>query len=140
MPDKVEELVRSGYARFSAGERDPTLEFWHADGIYVTAADDPDPGTLRGIEAVTKQFRQWVEACPDLIYEPLEVRTNGDRAFVWVRMSGHSGSSKIPVETELAHVWTVEDDKIRRIEEYVDRAGGLEAAGLSEQDAHAEGS
>jgi ketosteroid isomerase-like protein len=33
---------------------------------------------------------------------------------------------------ELAHVWTVEDGKIRRIEEYSDRSAGLEAAGLEE--------
>jgi ketosteroid isomerase-like protein len=31
---------------------------------------------------------------------------------------------------ELANVWTVEKGKIRRIEEFFDRAEGLEAAGL----------
>ena len=37
-------MVRVGYARFNEGERIPSLEFWHADGVYVNSADDPDPG------------------------------------------------------------------------------------------------
>jgi hypothetical protein len=33
---------------------------------------------------------------------------------------------------EMAHIATVEDGRLRRIEEYQQRADGLEAAGLSE--------
>jgi ketosteroid isomerase-like protein len=133
MADEVEELVRSGYAAFNAGsEREPTLDYWHADGVYVNDANDPDPGVHRGIEAVRKQYAQWVDAYPDLRVEPLEIRPNGNRAFVWVRFSGHGASSGVAIEMELAHVWTVEHGKIRRIEEYSDRALGLKAAGLTE--------
>jgi ketosteroid isomerase-like protein len=132
MPTGFDDLVRSAYARFNAGERTPTLEFWHADGVYVNDANDPDPSVHRGIEAIAKQYAQWVDAYPDLRVEPLEVRTNGDRAFVWVRFSGHGAGSGVPIAMELAHVWAVEDAKIRRIEEYADRAAGLRAAGLSE--------
>jgi uncharacterized protein len=131
MPDEIEELVRAGYARFNSGERFPTLEFWHVDGIYINDANDPDPGIHRGIDAVRGQYEQWVDAYPDLNVEPLEIRTNGDRAFVWVRFSGHGAGSGVPIEMELAHIWTVEDGKIRRIEEYSDRASGLAAAGLA---------
>jgi uncharacterized protein len=132
MRDDVEELVRSGYASFNAGARIPTLEFWHADGVYATDARDPDTAVRRGLDAVQKQYAEWVDAYPDLRVEPLEIRTNGDRAFVWVRFSGHGAGSGVPIEMELAHVWTVEGGKIRRIEEYSDRAEGLEAAGLAE--------
>jgi hypothetical protein len=33
---------------------------------------------------------------------------------------------------ELAHINTIEGGKLRRIEEYTDRADGIKAAGLSE--------
>jgi ketosteroid isomerase-like protein len=33
---------------------------------------------------------------------------------------------------ELAHVWTVQDGRIRRLEEYFDRAEALRAVGLGE--------
>lgn len=126
----LEEQVRIGYARFNEGARIPTLEFWHADGVYVNSADDPDPGTHEGIEAVQKQYARWVDAYPDLKVEPLEVRTSGNRAFAWVRFSGHGAGSGVPIEMELAHVWTVEDGKIRRIEEFSTREEGIAATGL----------
>ena len=121
------------------GQREPvdeqdlaSLEIWHPDGVYVNSASDPDPATHRGIEAVRKQIGRWVEAYPDLQVEPLEIQTNGDRAFVWVRFSGHGAESGVPIEMELAHVNTVEGGKLRRVEEYQERADGLAAAGLSE--------
>ena len=77
-----------------------------------------------------KQIWRWIEAYPDLRVEPLEIQTNGDRAFVWVRFSGHGAGSGVPIDMELAHVVTVEGGKFRSIEEYPERADGLEAAGL----------
>lgn len=96
MPEEsLEDFIRRGYARFNESEREPvdeeelaSLDFWHPDGVYVNDANDPDPGTHRGIDAVRKQIGKWVEAYPDLQVEPLEIQTNGDRAFVWVRFSG----------------------------------------------------
>jgi ketosteroid isomerase-like protein len=134
-----EDLIRGAYARFNRADREPSgerelasLDFWHPDGVYVNSADDPDPDVHRGIEAVREQIRRWVEAYPDLRVEPLEIQTNGDLAFVWVRFSGHGAGSGVPIDMELAHVVTVEGGKVRRIEEYTERTDGLEAAGLSE--------
>jgi ketosteroid isomerase-like protein len=59
--------------------------------------------------------------------------TNGDRAFVWARWWGHGAGSGVPIEMEMAQVWTVEDGKVRRIAEFFDRDEGLEAAGLRDR-------
>ena len=138
-PESVEDFIRRGYARFNQAERDPvdeqelaSLDIWHLDGVYVNSASDPDPAIHRGIEAVRRQIGRWVEAYPDLQVEPLEIQTNGDRAFVWVRFSGHGAESGVPLAMEIAHVNTVEGGKLHSIEEYQERAEGLEAAGLSE--------
>ena len=69
---------------------------------------------------------------PTYRWSRLEIQANGDRAFVWVRFSGHGAESGVPIDMELAHVNMVEGGKLRRIEEYQERADGLEAAGLSE--------
>jgi ketosteroid isomerase-like protein len=138
--ENVEEIVRAGYARFNAAERDPpngdelaSLDVWHPDGVYVNSASDPDPRVNRGIEAVRRQVGQWVESYPDLQVEPLEVQTNGNRAFLWVRFSGHGAASGVPIDMEMAHVVTIDEGgKTVRLEEYSERADGLEAAGLSE--------
>jgi ketosteroid isomerase-like protein len=139
MSEELEDLIRGTYAWFNRAERDPSgermlasLDFWHPDCVYVNSADDPDPDVHRGIEAVRRQIGRWVEAYPDLQVDPVEIQTNGDVAFVWVRFSGHGAGSGVPIDMELAHVVTVEAGKVRRVEEYTERADGLEAARLSE--------
>ena len=99
--ESVEDFVRRGYARFNQAEREPvdeeelaSLDIWHPNGVYVNSASDPDPAVHRGIDAVRKQIGRWVEAYPDLQVVPLEIQTNGDRAFVWVRFSGHGAESR----------------------------------------------
>jgi hypothetical protein len=92
--------------------------------------------TLTRIAASTRcgnSTRAGVEAYPDLRVEPLEIMTNGDRALVWASWRGHGAGSGVPIEMEMAQVWTVEDGKIRRIAEFSDRDEGLEAAGLRDR-------
>jgi ketosteroid isomerase-like protein len=137
--ESLEDFIRRGYARFNASEREPpdkeefaSFDIYHPDSVYVNDANDPDAGVHEGIEAVREQIGRWVEAYPDLRVEPLEIQTSGDRAFVWVRFSGHGAVSGVPIEMEIAHIVTVEGGKVRRVEEYSNRTDGLEAVGLSE--------
>jgi ketosteroid isomerase-like protein len=126
------DFVRDGYARFNAGERTAELWFWHTNAEYQAAREDPDSAVHRGIDAIRKQFASWVEAYPDLKIEILEAEGNGDQVFLWVRFIGHGAASGIPLEMELAHVYTLRDGKAARVVEYTDRKEALEAAGLRE--------
>jgi uncharacterized protein len=137
--EKLEDFIRSAYAKFNEAEPDSSgehklasLDFYDRDAVYVNDARDPDAGIHRGIEAVRQQVGRWVEAYPDLQVEPLEIQTSGDQAFVWVRFSGHGAESGVPIDMELAHIVTVKGGKVLRVEEYSDRADGLKAAGLLE--------
>ena len=136
----VEDFIRRAYIELNRAMREPSGErlrayldsYWHPDAVYVNPPDAPEPGAHRGIEAVWRQIRRWIEPYPDLQIEPLEVQTNGDQAFVWVRFSGRGAGSEVRISMEVAQVITVENGKVRRSESYTDRAVGLEAAGLSE--------
>jgi ketosteroid isomerase-like protein len=129
--ENVERLL-AAYDRFNAGDKEPSLDYWHEDAEYIASSDDPDSDTHRGIEAIREQFARWVEAYPDLRVEPLEVKSNGDMIFVWVRFIGHGAASGLPIEMELAHVSSVRDGKTIRLVEYNDRAEALTAVGLTE--------
>ena len=124
------DFVRSGYDRFNAGERVPEDWFWHADAEYHASSEDPDADVHRGIEAIRSQFATWVEAYPDLKVEILEADSSGDQVYLWVRFRGHGAASGIPLEMELAHVYTIRDGKAARVVEYTDRRQAREAAGL----------
>jgi ketosteroid isomerase-like protein len=126
------DFVLDAYARYNAGERRPELWYWHADAEYHVAKEDPDSDVHRGIEAVRKQAERWEDAYPDLKIEPLEAKDAGEQVFLWVRFVGHGAASGLPIDMELAHVLTLEDGRVRRCEEFMDRSEALEAVGLVE--------
>jgi ketosteroid isomerase-like protein len=129
-----QENVEIVLAAYEWGNRERRLarDWWHADGEYVNSREDPDHATYQGIEAIEKLFASWIAAYPDLQVHPIEARTNGNRVLVWVRFSGHGAESGLPLDMELAHVITLEDGKVKRLEEYLDRAEALQAVGLRE--------
>jgi len=126
------EFVLDSYARYNAGERRPELWYWHEDAEYHASSEDPDSDVHRGIGAIRKQFERWEEAIPDLQVEPLEAKESGEQVLLWVRFSGHGAGSGLPIDMELAHVLTLEDGRVRRLEEFTDRAEALKAVGLEE--------
>jgi ketosteroid isomerase-like protein len=48
-----------------------------------------------------------------------------------VRRCAHGATSGLRLDLELAHVWTLDAGKVRRVEEYMDHAEALAAAGLA---------
>ena len=130
MSGDKEELVRSGYDEFNREKAPPKT--WLPDGEFVNTREDPDHAIHRGIEAIRKQHQDWFDAYPDLHVEPLEIKVNGDRVFAWIRLTGQGAVSGIAMDMAYAHVWTLEGDKVRRIEEFLDRDEALHEAGLRE--------
>jgi ketosteroid isomerase-like protein len=128
-PENIEELIRWGYDWFNR-EREPPPT-WLSDGEFVNSREDPDHATYRGIEAIRAQNQGWFDSYPDLHVEPVEILANGNRVFVWTRFTGHGADSGAPMEMELAHVFTMENRRTRRLEEYFDRAEALAAVGLA---------
>jgi len=62
--EKLDDFIRSAYARFNEAEPDPSgehklasLDFYDRDAVYVNDARDPDAGIHRGIEAVRQHGR-----------------------------------------------------------------------------------
>jgi ketosteroid isomerase-like protein len=113
-------------------EQKVAVDWWHSDGEYVNAREDPDHATYRGLDAIEKLLASWIEAYPDMRVDPIETQANGEHVFVWVRFSGHGASSGMPLDMEMAHVITLEAGRIRRLAEYFDRTEALRAVGLEE--------
>jgi ketosteroid isomerase-like protein len=125
------DFVLASY-EWANGEQRVARDWWHPHGEYINSREDPDHATYPGIEAIEKLFASWIEAYPDVQIHPVETRASGDRVFVWVRFAGHGAESGMPLQMELAHVITLEDGRVRRLEEYIDRAEALEVVGLAD--------
>jgi ketosteroid isomerase-like protein len=127
------QTVRRATDAFNRGDLDaflanfaPEAE-WHPPGQFI------GEGVYRG-HAELKRF--WAEAREDL--EELstsvsEIRAVGeDKVFVAAVGAGRGKRSEARFEQPLWYVMTVRDGLILRVEDYVDPAQALEAAGLSE--------
>jgi ketosteroid isomerase-like protein len=131
MSEENVKIALEGYELLNSGVREPQLKYWHEDGEYRVAREDPDSTIHRGIDALRRHYASWMEAYPDLKVEPQEARSNGDMVFLWVRFSGHGGASGAPMETELAHVLTMREGRIAVLAEFTDREEALREAGLA---------
>ncbi len=130
-PQDNVEVVLDWYAHYNEGDGEPSLDYWHEDARYRTAREDPDSATHRGIDAIRRLFATWREAYPDLRVEVHETRANRDRVFAWIRFVGRGAASGIPIHMDLAHVCTMREGRTARVEEYMDRAEALRAAGMA---------
>jgi ketosteroid isomerase-like protein len=127
------EILRRAYDAFNRGDLDMLAsEFYDPQVEWQTSREDPDAATHRGREAVRRYFDQWLESFEGLHADVEEyIDAGDDRVFTWVRWTGRGRESGIDTEWWLAIVSTLRGGRILRVEEYFDRAEGLEAAGLS---------
>ena len=128
------EVLRRAYDAFNRGDLDTLAsEFYDQQVEWQTSREDPDAATHRGREAVRRYFDQWLESFEGLHADVEEyIDASNDRVFTWVRWTGRGRESGIDTEWWLAIVSTLRGGRIFRVEEYFDRAEGLEAAGLEE--------
>ena len=113
------------------------LEIVHQDFEYREDPRWPGAGVYRGIDAFREVVSGYFEAFGEMALEAEEIIDAGECVLVlinfWAR--GVSGPEAVMHQ---AGIFTVREGKIASWQVVFDRAEALEAAGLSEQDAHAD--
>jgi ketosteroid isomerase-like protein len=110
---------------------DPNVEF---DLTRVA----PDGETYRGYEGVKVFWRMLWDVFGELRIEPEEVIDGGDTLVTHERLRSTGKASGVMTEDVLYQDFALRDGKVIRVQFFRDRAEALKAAGLSEQDAHAD--
>ena len=118
--------------------REMTERFWSPEIELRWTRSGPEARVYQGRDGVIQAFREWVEAFSEYYNEPLDFIEVGDRVVVPNRQWGIGSTSGIPVEDEFTWVYEIQDHMITRVDEYDTLKEAHEAAGLSEQDAHAD--
>ena len=129
------ELVRHGFQSVEA--------FWAMLDEYVVWDLREHPmldvsGVYVGRDAVVKACRHYWGTFRDYSIDPEDLIDAGSSVVIAVRERGRGRGSGAPFDRQGAQVWTFSRGRIIRWEVFADTARALEAAGLSEQDAHAE--
>jgi ketosteroid isomerase-like protein len=94
--------------------------------------------SYHGHEGVRQFWREWLEP-----FETFEAHSEafidvGDNVVVGFRLSGRGKASGAQAEWRLWNVYTIRNGLVIRIQAFETKGEALEAAGVSEQDAHAD--
>ena len=71
------EAMRRGIERFNRAEEDDALleDFYDADAVYYSRADEPDTGVYRGREAIRGLMRMWRDTFAQFSFDVDERRS-----------------------------------------------------------------
>jgi ketosteroid isomerase-like protein len=129
------ETIRRMYERWL--QQDPSLFDAFDESIELY----PDPAadwvgvneTYRGHDGIRRYMTQVYEAFEDYRPEVEDIFAAGEKVVTLAIEHGRGRASGAKVESRrTAHVWTMRANKAVRLDLYLDRAKGLEAAGLRE--------
>lgn len=124
------EALRGVYDAWARGDFSSRPEMLDPNIEGVWAAELPDAHVDQGVEALVASSREWLSAWEGFRVEAEAFLPAEDKIIVLVVLHGKGKGSGAEVATPIAHVWTMRRDKAIRVEAYMDRAKGLEAAGL----------
>ena len=134
------EIVRRAYEALSREGLDAAFENVHPDAQYdLSAAIGPYAGIYYGREVILGFLKDYFGTWEYIDVQPEDfIEAEEDRVVVPTRARARGKESGVAIEARPTAIWTVLDGKIVRIAVFNDKAEALVAAGLSEQDAHAD--
>ena len=86
------------------------------------------PGAQKGVEGLFTAYRAYAEMWESYSLKPERFIEVGDKVVVEAKISGTTKRGSVPLAQDVAAVYTLEDERIRRIEEFSDVASAHAAA------------
>lgn len=120
-------VVRSVYEAFASADVEGIIDAL-ADDVVLEDPDLPGGGIFSGVDSVLGFLRQWGDTFDELTVELEELIDAGDGRVVAVVHQKGVSKTGVAVEMHDAHVWTVRDGKVARIQMFLSREAALAAA------------
>jgi ketosteroid isomerase-like protein len=130
MSEENMESTRRYLEEFNAAGLSGTNHLRHPDWELLDAPELPDADRYVGAEA-TARVQSFIEAGWDGKFNVEEYIDAGDEVIVVWRMNATSDAG-ISLGQTLAFAFLFEDQKVRRVQQFMTKNQALEAAGLSE--------
>ena len=111
------EIVLAAVEAFRSGDLDLMLRDWADDCLFVNDAGILGTrGTWQGAQGFRRWLQETTEGISDYELDVLNVEETGERVAVTFRESGRGPASGIAMERQVRVVYTVQDEKITRLE------------------------
>lgn len=133
MSHENEQIVRRAFEAFNSEDIERILALTHADFEAVVPPElSAEPDTYRGHDGIRRYFESFQFAMAEIRFQPQRFREVGQSVVVVATVRARGRQTGIPVEQQLAQVWTVRDGKVIAIRTYASLAEALGAVGLEE--------
>ncbi|HEX3263401.1 MAG TPA: nuclear transport factor 2 family protein [Solirubrobacterales bacterium] len=133
MSEENVEIVRQMITAFAEGDDERLVELFDPQIEYDVSRTSPESRVAHGQEELAKVIEQWLATWDDHRLELVDLIDAGDEWVVaLMNERGKMKGSDTWVEHQVGVLFTLHDGRITRYEEYQDKAGALEAAGLRE--------
>ena len=130
------EIITRGYETFNAGDIEASLALFDPDIEWRTyIVPGPGGGVYHGHDGVRELWTEAKRVFGGFKNIPERMFDAGDRVVAFVRIEGVGAKSGVAVEARIAHVHTIRDGKVIRVESFEDRDEALRAAGLEAEQA-----
>jgi ketosteroid isomerase-like protein len=120
----VEALARENLAR---GNVEAALEFCDPDVEVEESPRWPDRRTYAAMSAM-QAYQTMLEAFEDVRFEIEDFIEVGDQVVMCLKVYGRGKESGVETDARIAHLYTVEGEKITRLRVYDDRGEAQQAA------------
>jgi ketosteroid isomerase-like protein len=133
MSEENVEVRNEAVQRFLAafeGEDDSFRAALHPEIEWYPIEENRTP--TRGIEAALWNRNQWLDTWDEHELDLEEVIEDGDDVVAHVHIKARGQSSGVEADVRFFAQFKVRDGKVAYIYDHEDRAGAIEAAGLSE--------
>jgi ketosteroid isomerase-like protein len=124
------ELVREGYRAFERGDLDWLMTHFDAAILVEDRFESPDSATFHGHAGFLRYLEGWLSAWEQFRMEPVEFIPVRDQVLVLVRQFGRGKGSQVEIEEEVAHLWTVREEKAIGYRVYTHQSDALAAVGI----------
>lgn len=131
MSQQGEEIVKAHYHAFNVRSLEALLDTCSLD-VEIDDGLRVDAGLYRGREEVASYFEGLWEVASSAEVVPVELRCHNDRIWVRAKVWARGEMSGAEAGVTFAHVFTIPDRLITRIEVYADPTKAVEAMGLAE--------
>ncbi len=126
------DALKRVYSGWAAGDMWAEAVIYDPLVVYVSQANEPNPGPHYGVEAFTAYTKGFMEIWDDWRIEAIEYREAGDTFVVEIRRTAVGKGSGLPVDDHAFHVWTFRAARVIRLEVFEREEEALQAAGLRE--------
>ena len=134
MSEENLDAIRQSSQAFNDGDIERALDLWDPQAVYYEQPGTPlDTGeVLRGRDEIRASVMAYLEEFADFHSEIDELVDAGDKVVCVQRWTGTGRGSGLSVSLPEVLLLTFDKGKVIEGRVYPDRAGALEAAGLSE--------